>query len=156
MVSERSGHGEARLEGRQALTPDEARREAADRVVGRRTLLALRIIAVITAVLFGAMGMVTDPDIGAVESDSLRLLEFAGFPLLGVAGLVAVILCRRPARRQVYWLTRSIISAGVLTMGTGGIGFLGDPDGVLANTVFGVSAVSGLTTLILLYVWRTR
>lgn len=156
MVNERIAHDGARLGSGQSLTPAEARQEAADRVAGRRALLALRIVAVITAVLFAVMGMVTDPDIGAVESDSLRLLEFSGFALLGVTGLVAVIVCRRPACRQVFWLTQSIISAGLLPLLVGVLALFGDLDGVLADTVFGVSGFSGLTTLILLYVWRAR
>lgn len=156
MVSERSEHGGAGLSGGQFLTPAEARHEAADRVVGQRALLALRITAVIAAVVFAVMGMVTDPDIGGVESDSLRLLEFAGFALLGVAGLVAVILCRLPARRQVFWLTESLIAAGGLPILVGTLGLIGDLDGVLPTVVFVVAVVSGLTTLVLLYVWRAR
>ncbi len=155
-MSERSEHGAAAVSGNRSLTPAEARREAADRVVGRRTLLALRIVVIIAAVVFLVMGMVTDPDIGDVESDSLRLLEFAGFALLGVAGLVAVILCRRPARRDVFWLTESIIAAGGLSILVGAIGLIGDLDGVLPTVVFAVTVVSGLTTLVLLYTWRAR
>ncbi len=155
-MSERGKHGGAGLSGGQSLTPAEARRDAADRVVGQRTLLALRIAAVIAAVVFAVLGMVTDPDIGAVESDSLRLLEFVGFTLLGLTGLVAVIVCRHPARRQVPWLTQSIIAAGWLPVLTGGVALFGNLDGALATTVFVVSVVSGLTTLILLYAWRAR
>lgn len=138
------------------VTPAEARQETADRVVCQRALLALRIVVIIAAVMFLVMGVVTDPDIGGVESDSLRLLEFAGFALLGVAGLVAVILCRRPARRQVFWLTESIIAAGGLPILVGGIGLIGDLDGALPTAVFAVAVLSGLTTLVLLYVWRAR
>lgn len=155
-MNKRNSPGGAGLSSGQTLTPAQARREAADRVVGRQVLLALRIVAIIAAVLFGVMGMITDPDIGAVESDSLRLWEFTGFAVLGVAGLVAVIVCRRPACRQVYWLTQSIISAGFLPLLMGVVPLFGDLDGILATTVFGVAAVSGATTLILLYVWRTR
>ncbi len=156
MVSERSEHGGAAVSGSRFLTPAEARREAGDRVAGQRTLLALRIIVIIAAVVFVVMGMVTDPDIGGVESDSLRLLEFTGFTLLGVTGLIAAIVCRRPARRQVFWLTESIIAAGGLAILVGGIGLIGDLDAVLPTVVFAVAVVSGLTTLVLLYVWRAR
>lgn len=156
MVSERSEHGEAAVSGSRSLTPAEARHEAADRVVGQRTLLALRIVVIIAAVVFAVMGMVTDPDIGGVESDSLRLLEFTGFALLGVAGLVAVILCRQPARRQVFWLTESIIAAGGLPILVGAMGLIGDLDAVLPTVVFAIAVVSGLVTLVLLYTWRAR
>ena len=138
------------------VTPAEARQDTADRVVGQRALLALRIAVIIAAVVFLVMGMVTDPDIGGVESDSLRLLEFTGFTLLGVTGLIAAIVCRRPARRQVFWLTESIIAAGGLAILVGGIGLIGDLDAVLPTVVFAVAVVSGLTTLVLLYVWWAR
>lgn len=133
-------------------TPAEARQEAADRLVGRRTLLALRVAAIVTAVVFGTVGILTDPDIGPViESESVRILALEVFALLGVTGLVAVIVCRRPARRQVFWLREAISAAGGLPILMGGIGLLGGFRIVLA-----VAVISGVTTLVLQYRWRER
>lgn len=138
-------------------TPAEARQEAADLLVGRRTLLALRVAAIVTAVVFGTVGILTDPDIGPViESKSVRTIGVGAFALLGIAGLAAVVVCRRPARRQVFWLRESIIAAGWLPILAGTIGVIGDLDGPLPTAVFAVALISGLTTLVLLYVWRAR
>ncbi len=65
------------------------------------------------------------------------------FALLGVAGLIAVIVCRRPARRQVFWLTESIIAAGWLAVLAGGIGLIAGFDVVLALTLHDLVGVSG-------------
>lgn len=153
MVSKRGEGGGAGRSGRQSLTPVEARQDAHDRLVGQRTLLALRIVAIITAVVFGTAGILTDPDIGGglIESEFIRLLGVQIFTLLGIAGLAAVIVCRRPARRQVFWLTESIIAAGWLPILAGGIGLIA---GFIV--VPAVALISGLTTLVLLYVWRAR
>jgi hypothetical protein len=156
VVSERGDNTSAAPGGGRFLTPAQARQDAADRLVGRRTLLALRLIAIITAIVFAALGMATDPDIGGIESELLRLLMGAAFAALGVAGVVAVIVCRRPARRQVFWLTESIMAAGWLAILAGGIGLIGNLDGPVPTVVFGTAIISGLATLVLLYIWRAR
>ncbi|MCA1676443.1 MAG: hypothetical protein LC799_31150 [Actinobacteria bacterium] len=133
-------------------SPAQARQEAADLRVGERTLLALRVVAILTVVVYATIGILTDPDVGPViESPSVRILALEVFALLGVAGLVAVIVCRRPARREVFWLRESIAAAGGLPVLAGGLGLLGGFRPVLA-----LSLITGLTTLLLLYVWRER
>ncbi|MGI9001322.1 MAG: hypothetical protein ACR2GH_06605 [Pseudonocardia sp.] len=115
-------------------------------------MLALRVVAIITVVVFAALGILTDPDVGPViESPSVRILSLEIFALLGVASLVAVIVCRRPARRRVFWLRESIVAAGGLSILNGGIGLIGGFRIGLAAAL-----ITGVATLILLYVWRER
>ncbi len=145
----------ATLSSGQFLTPVEVRQDAADRLVGRRCLLALRIAAVTAAVTFATMGILKTVGVATAESYSIGVVT--GFALLGVTGLVAVIACRRPARRQVDGLTLGgIVPAGWLPVLIGGIGLVGGlNEGRLALAVTcSVAVVSGLATLVLLYVWR--
>jgi len=51
---------------------------------------------------------------------------------------------------------RGVRRPGGLPILAGGIGLIGDLDGVLPTVVFTVAVVSGLTTLVLLYAWRAR
>lgn len=154
MVSEGAGGA---LGGKQSLSPSDARKDAADRRLGRRMLLILRVLAIIAAVTFGTVGILTDPEIagGIVESEAVQALTGEAFAVLGVAGLGAMIFCRRPACQQVPWLKEAITASGVLAIIVGGIGLVSDMDGIY-SVVFAVSVVSGLTTLILRYVWRVR
>ena len=76
--------------------------------------------------------------------------------LPAIASLVAIIICRRPARRRVYYLRECINAAGVLGLLAGGIGLTGGLDRPpYALAIFGVALVCGLTTLILHFIWRT-
>lgn len=152
MVSERGEDPNVTVRDDRPPTPEQARQEAADRRAGERTLLALRVVAIITVVVFAALGILTDPDVGPViESPSVRILSLEIFALLGVAGLVAVIVCHRPARRRVFWLRESIVAAGGLSILNGGIGLIGGFRIGLAAAL-----ITGVATLILLYVWRER
>lgn len=156
MVTEPGDRG-ATLSSGPFLTPIEARQDAADRLVGRRCLLALRIAAVIAAAMFGTMGVLKT--VGMVTAESYGIGVGGGFALLGVTGLVAVITCRRPARRQVDGLTSGgIVPAGWLPVLIGGIGLAaGLYEGRLTLAVVdGVAVASGLATLVLLSVWRAR
>lgn len=130
----------------------------ADQAVGRRTLLALRIVAVIAAIAFGTMGILTDPDIGIELGGPQAFVLVVGlaFALLGVTGTVAAIICRRPARRQVYWLSEAIAAAGGAPILIGGIGLAAGHDAPLSTAVLVMALLSGLTTLVLLYIWRAR
>ncbi len=78
--------------------------------------------------------------------------------LPSAAALVAVIVCRRPARRQVFMLVPTIniaAGAGVLVGGMGvAAGLYGAPP--VAVVICGVAVVSGLATLVLQYVFRIR
>jgi hypothetical protein len=62
-----------------------------------------------------------DPD--EVERAAKSLADMV-WVLPGVTGLVAVILCHRPAHRQVPWLTHSIFGCGWAAVVVGAIGGL--------------------------------
>lgn len=157
MVSKPTDDAGTTINDSRFLTPVESRQDAADRLVGRQTLLALRITVICTAVLFATFGILADPDIVGLQSRYIGMATGAVWVLPGVAGLVAVIVCRRPARRQVDWLTHSIFCSGWAAIAAGGMGvaagFYGAP--LVMVAVCGVSVVCGIATLVLLYLWRT-
>lgn len=58
--------------------------------------------------------MLSDPKIGGIKSRTLDMMVPAAWVLPAVTVLVVIIVCRRPARRQVYWLRESINAAAIL------------------------------------------
>ncbi len=139
-------------------SPVDARRDAADRLVGRRALFALQVVAIITVIIFATCGMLVDPHIGGIESRFLGAAVGAVWALPSVASLVVMIVCRRPACRQVFGLREAITAAAVLGAFAGGMGvaagFYGAPP--VAVVICGVAVVSGLATLVLHYIFRIR
>lgn len=153
MVSERRDRGEPEVSRSPCLSPDQARQDAADRLVGRRTLRALQVIGVAAAIFFGVVIFVADPGVGGVDSRWLRSATTAVFVLPGIAGLVAAIVCRTPARQQVRWLPETVSNIGFLSVVMGGIGvtaaFYGAPGALAFDVLSGVALVAGLVTMVL-------
>lgn len=148
------------MSGGQFLTPAEARQYATDRLIGQRTLLALRIVAITSAVVFVTIGILTDPrsENPIIDSLALGLVTMEVWVLLAVAGLIAMIVCRRPARRQVLWLREAINASAILPILAGGtglaVGFYHRAP--VAIVICGVALVCGMATMVLHYVWRAR
>ncbi|MGH3874369.1 MAG: hypothetical protein ACRDSR_23190 [Pseudonocardiaceae bacterium] len=141
-----------------SLSPAEASRDAADRLLGQRALLALRAVAIVAVIVFAVCGILVDPDIVGIESRYLGATTAAVWVLPSVAALVVMIVCRRPACRQVFWL-REVINVtagtGVLAGGIGVIaGFYGAPPALVV--LCWISVLSGVATFVLHYTFRTR
>ncbi|MGH3771998.1 MAG: hypothetical protein ACRDRW_11485 [Pseudonocardiaceae bacterium] len=155
----RSGHDwSGSVDTGGSLSPVEARRDAADRLVGQRTLLALRIAMIVTVIIFTICGILVDPDIVGIKSRSLGAATAAVWVLPSVTALVAVVLCRRPARRQTFLLVASSNIAAVMGVVMGGVGvaagLYGSPPAFVL--ICGVALASGLATLVLQYAFRVR
>ena len=127
------------------VTADVAADFAADLVVGRRTLLALRVVFIAAVALFFGLGAVN-----AAAGRTVMTPPMAVWTVTAAAALAALLVCRRPARR-VPDLTYSIAVAAACSAFTGVLGLVGGL-GVLA-----VPAVAcGLLTIALLYAERRR
>lgn len=154
MVSDRSGGGEAASGRSPFLSPEQARQDAADRRVGRVVLRVLQVIGVATALVFGVVLFVADPDVGGIRSRALDMVAGAVFVLPGIAGLVATIVCRRPASQQVSWLPETVAGTGFLSALMGGVGVVGGLYGEAGAppslvVLCGVALVSGVATMVL-------
>lgn len=151
-----------------SLSPAEARRDASDRLVGRRAMISLRIVMVVTVIMCTTFGMLVDPVIGGIDSRFLRAAMVTVWVLPSITALVVIIVCRRPARRQVFAIPqrfvivfgmREAINFSAWTgVVMGGIGVVashyGEP--LVAVVICGVSVVCGLATLVLHYAFRER
>jgi hypothetical protein len=116
---------------------------AADRVVGRRTLLALRVVFLAAVALFFGLGAVNAAAGRTVLTPPTEL-----WALTAAAALAALLVCWRSARR-VPELTYSIAVAAAWSAFVGALGL------VRGFSVLVVAAVAGgLLTLALLYAQR--
>ena len=106
--------------GGRFLTPAEARQDAADRLVGRRTLLALRVVLVVTGLVWGTAYLLIHPDVGRIDSPVLTLVAVEVWVLPPIAALIAIIVCRRPARRQMWGMREGINVGGGMGVLEGG------------------------------------
>lgn len=160
MVTKREDDTSGTASSGRLLTSAEARQAAADRQIGERTLLALRLVMIISLVVFVTIGILTDPrsDDPIIDSLSLGLVTLEVWILPGIAGLIAVIACRRPARHQVDWLTYTIFCSGAAGAIPGVVGLaVGFYHlALVAIAVCGIALICGLSTLVLLRVWRVR
>ncbi len=157
MVSKPPDDPSATISDDRTLTQAAACQNAADRLVGQRTLLILRVIGILTTIVFCAIGILAEPrGLGIIEYTSIGIVAAAVWALPGVAALVAVIVCRRP-RRRVNGMTQSVIASTMLPIIAGGIGLAAGRDEPLALVVAcGVALVCGLSAAIIYYRWRAR
>jgi hypothetical protein len=139
-----------------SMTPVEARRDAADRLVGQQALQAIHVAAITAVLILTTCGMLSDPKVGGIKSRTLDMMIPAAWVLPAVTALVVIIVCRRPVRRQVYWLRESINAAAILGILAGGIGVVSQHAPFALTVVCGVTLVCSVTTLVLHYLWRTQ
>lgn len=141
-----------------SLSPVEARRDAVDRLLGRRALRALQTIGIVAAIIFVTCGMLVDPHIGGVKSKYLAAAVAAVWVLPSVAALVVIIVCRRPGCRQAYGMREAInagAGAGVLS-GAMGVAARHYGEPLVALVICEGAGVCGLATMVLHYVFRIR
>jgi hypothetical protein len=127
------------------VTADVAADLAADLVVGRRTLLALRVVFVGAVALFFGLGAVN-----AAAGRTVLTPPMGVWTVTAAAALAALLVCRRPARR-VPDLTYSIAVAAACSAFVGALGLVAGFSVVVAPAV-----ACGLLTIALLYAERGR
>lgn len=157
MVSKPTDDPSAPIGDDQTLTQTAACQDATDRLVGQRTLLILRVIAILTTIVFCAIGMLAEPrGLGIIEYASIGMVAAAVWALPAVAALVAAIVCRRPQRR-VDGMTPSVIASTMLPIIAGGIGLaVGQNEPLALVVACGVALACGLSAAVLYYRWRAQ